>query len=164
MQTEPIITWRNMPHSGAVDEIVHTRIKALEKFNSKIIGCEVVIDAPQKRGSSGRGIDVRIHLRLPGPDLDVARSVRQGEAADDVTLAVNKAFSALERQLKERSRVMDAHEVKHHPSVLHGEIIELENALGYVWVRADDGREVYFQKDGLITGTWDALELGDRLN
>ena len=30
-------------------------------------------------------------------------------------------------------------------------------------IRADDGRSVYFQKDSLETGTWDAVAVGRRL-
>jgi cold shock CspA family protein len=58
---------------------------------------------------------------------------------------------------------MGGHEVKHNPAILHGEIVELEPELGYGFVRADDGREVYFQKDGLVSGAWDDLGLGSRL-
>ncbi|MDO8986207.1 cold-shock protein [Cypionkella sp.] len=54
-------------------------------------------------------------------------------------------------------------EVKPHPAILHGEIVELEPELGYGFLRADDGQEVYFQKDGLVTGAWADLAVGARL-
>lgn len=162
MQKDPIITWRNTPHSPAVDAIINKRIAALNRFHSGIIGCRVVINAPHKRRVSGRGFDVRVTLEVPGPDIAVAHSVRQGEAADDVTRAVNAVFSAVENRLKEQKRQLGALEVKHHPPVLHGEIVEIEPALNYGFARADDGREVYFQKEGL-QGDWDGLSVGDHL-
>lgn len=163
MSIDPVITWRNMPHSEAVDAIVRERFAAIARLEPRLIRGRVVFDAPHKRRVSGRGFDVRIHLELPGPDIDVARSVRQGEAADDVLRAVNAAFSALERRLKERRREKGGKEVKHHPPVLHGEVVELEPELGYGWLRADDGREVYFERDSLVHGQWERIALGDRL-
>lgn len=163
MQRDPIITWRNVQRSEAVEAIIHKRIEAVERFCPDAVGLRVTLDAPQKPRHSARGFDVRLHLDLPGPDLDVARTVRHGHAADDIIRAVNAAFTALEKRIKEGRRVIGGQEVKHHPAILHGEIVELEPELGYGFLRADDGREFYFQKDGLVTGAWDGLDLGARL-
>ncbi len=163
MQRNPIITWRNIERSQAVEEIIRKRIAAIEKFCPDAVGLRITLDAPQKRRHAARGFDVRLHLEVPGPDLDVARTVRHGHAADDILQAVNSTFTALEKWIKETRRTMAGQEVKHHPVILHGEIVELEPELGYGFVRADDGREVYFQKDGLVTGDWSRLELGARL-
>jgi cold shock CspA family protein/ribosome-associated translation inhibitor RaiA len=163
MQREPIITWRNVQRSEAVEAIIRKRIAAVEKLCPNAVGLRITLDAPQKPRHAARGFDVRLHLEVPGPDLDVARTVRHGLAADDIVRAVNAAFAALEKRIRETRRIMDGKEVKHHPVILHGEIVELEAELGYGFVRADDGREVYFQKDGLVTGDWDDLELGARL-
>lgn len=54
-------------------------------------------------------------------------------------------------------------EVKRHPPVLHGEITLIDHDLGHGWLRADDGREVYFQKDALAGGDWSSLSIGMRL-
>lgn len=163
MQRDPIITWRNIQKSDAVETIIHKRIAALEKVCPNALGLRITLSAPQKQRHAARGFDVRLHLDMSGPDLDIARSVRHGLAADDLVRAVNGAFSALERRAKETRRVMDGQEVKHHPAILHGEIIELEPELGYGFLRADDGQEVYFQKDGLVAGAWDDLSLGHML-
>lgn len=163
MQRDPIITWRNVQRSDAVEAIIRKRIEAVEKFCPNAVGLRITLDSPQKQRHAARGFDVRLHLELPGPDLNVARTVRQGHAADDIIRAVNATFSALEQRIKETRRVMTGQEVKHHPPILHGEIIELEPELGYGFVRADDGREVYFQKDGLVTDAWDDLAMGARL-
>jgi cold shock CspA family protein len=163
MQREPIITWHKIPPSEAIEAIIRQRIVSIEKFCPDAIGLRVTLDAPQRQRNAGRGFEARLHLDLPGPDLDVARSVRQGHAAPDLTLAVNAAFSALEERIKQSRRVKGALEVKHHPEIIHGEIVEIEPELGYGFVRADDGREVYFQKDSLVTGDWANLKTGSRL-
>ena len=100
---------------------------------------------------------------MPGPDVSISREVAQGSAREDLVLAVNRAFTAAEKTLKRRKKVMDGVEVKHHPPVLHGAITELEPELGYGQIRADDGREVYFQRDALNADDWDRLGKGTRL-
>jgi cold shock CspA family protein/ribosome-associated translation inhibitor RaiA len=163
MQREPVIIWRNIQRSEAVDAIIRKRIDAIEKFCPGAVGLRITLDAPQKPRHAGRGFDVRLHLEVPGPDLDVARTVRHGHAAADIVRAVNATFTALEKRIKESHRILDGQEVKHHPVLLHGEIVEIEPELGYGFLRADDGREVYFQKDGLVAGDWKGLEVGGRL-
>ena len=163
MQREPIISWHRIQRSEAIESIIRKRIASIEKFCPDAVGLRVTLDAPQRQRHAARGFDVRLHLDLPGPDLDVARSIRQGLGAEDLTRAVNAAFTALEKRLKESRKVLGALEVKHHPTILHGEIIEIEPELGYGFVRADDGREVYFQQDSLVNGDWKDLKTGSRL-
>ena len=153
MQREPVITWRNIPRSDAVEAIIRKRTRAIERFCPNAVGLRVTLAAPQKLRHAARSFDVRLHLEVPGPDLDVARTVRQGHAADDILRAVNATFTALEKRVRESRRVKAGQEVKHHPSILHGVIVELESELGYGFLRADDGQEVYTQKDGLVTGS-----------
>ena len=163
MQIEPIISYDNIDHSEAIERLVQDRIAALEKRHDRITGCEVILDAPQKQKRHGRVFRVRLNLRLPGPDLSISREVAQGTAQDDLILAVNRTFSAAEKALKKRKKTMAGVEVKHHAPVLHGEITELESELGYGWVRADDGKTVYFQRDSLTANDWDQLQKGTRL-
>ena len=163
MQREPIITWRNIPRSDAVEAIIRKRTQAVERFCPDAVGLRVTLAAPQKLRHAARGFDVRLHLEVPGPDLDVARTVRQGHAADDILRAVTATFTALEKRIKETRRMMGGQEIKHHPDIVHGEIVEIEPELGYGFVRASDGQEVYFQKDSLVNGDWDGLEVGARL-
>ncbi|PWJ20575.1 HPF/RaiA family ribosome-associated protein [Jannaschia seohaensis] len=163
MQIEPILSYHNVDRSPAVDELVHRRIAMLEKRDDRITGCEVTLEAPQKKMRHGRVFRVRLNLHMPGPDLSISREISQGSAQDDLILAVNRAFSAAEKALKKRKKVMAGIEVKHHPPVLHGAIVELEPELGHGWLEADDGRRVYFQRDGLTSQDWDRLQTGTRL-
>lgn len=163
MQMDPIISYRNVDHSPAIDDIIRTRIAALELRDHRITGCVVTLDSPQKKKRNGRVLRVRLNLHLPGPDLTVAREIAQGSAQDDLILAVNRAFAAAEKALKKRKKKMGGIEVKHHAPILHGEIAELEAELGHGWVQGDDGRLVYFQRDSLTSDVWDKLTMGTRL-
>lgn len=163
MESEPIISYHHIDRSAAVDDLVRTRISALELRFDRLTGCDVVMDAPQKKKRHGRVLRVRLNLHLPGPDVTVAREVAQGSARDDLVLAINRAFTAAEKALKRRKKRMNKVEVKHHAPVLHGEIAELESELGHGWLRGDDGRMVYFQRDSLTSDAWDKLKTGMRL-
>lgn len=163
MQIEPIISYHNLDPSPAVENLVHQRIKVLERRDDRITGCEVTMEAPQKLKRHGRVFKVRLNLHLPGPDLSISREIAQGSAQGDLILAVNRAFTTAEKVLKKRKKKMDGIEVKHHPPVLYGEIAELEPELGYGWMQADDGRKVYFQRDSLTSDDWKRLGQGTRL-
>ena len=163
MQSSPNVTFRGIDPSPAIEELIAERRARLERFHPGIVACDVVVEAAPKRKVHGRLFSVRVNLSLPGPAISVSSDAARGEAGEDIRLAINHAFSAVETKLKERKRTMGAVEVKHHPPILHGEVSELEPELGWGMIRADDGRSVYFQKDSLETGLWDAVAVGTRL-
>jgi ribosome-associated translation inhibitor RaiA len=163
MDAAPVISFHNLDRSPAVENIVKHRIEKLEKRHARITGCELTIEAPQKVKRKARTFRVKLNLHLPGKDVLVGREAAQGSAQDDVVLAVNRAFSAAEKVLKRLKKKRNALEVKQHPPVLHGTITEIEPELGYGQLRADDGREVYFQRDALTSNFWDQLACGTRL-
>lgn len=163
MQTEPIITFRNLDHSPVINGLVARRIEVLERIEGRIIGCEVTLEAGQTGKRKGNVVRAHLNIHLPGPNLSIEREVSQGGTDDDLVLAVNKVFSAAETQLKKHKKTMAAVEVKHHPPVLHGEVTLLETELGYGYMRADDGREVYFQRDALTSDDWARVAKGTRL-
>ena len=117
---DPQITWRNVEPMPAVAERVAERARALERLHDRIVGCDVVVEAPQKPRRSGRVFHVRVNLYVPGPDLSADARVAQGSARDDATLAVNRAFSAMEKRIKSQKRRMSGHGEKRHDPVLHG--------------------------------------------
>ncbi len=109
MQSEPRIAFRNIEPSAAIEDHVRRRIGELEKIFPRIIGCEVVIEAPQRKKPGGRTFKVHLKVEVPGPDIDVTRSVDYGEASENVALAVHEAFDAAGRLLLERKRETSGH-------------------------------------------------------
>ncbi len=100
--TELKIAYRNLDSSPAIEEQVRRRLAELEKLESRIEGCDVVIEAGERRRSSGREFAVRLKLVVPGPDIDVERRVGQSDPAADVGLAIHEAFDAARRIIVER--------------------------------------------------------------
>lgn len=163
MQSPPTITYRNMDPSLAIDDHIRRRLEELERAHPRIVACNVVIDAPQKKQVKGRAFEVRLTLSVPGPDIHVSRQVGRSGSAEDVSLAIHEAFDAARRLLKEQKREMGRQEVKHHPTVLHGMIDRLFEGEGYGFIAADDGQELYFDRESLLSGNWNDLQIGMRL-
>lgn len=154
MQTEPHITFRNMDRSEAIEDHIRARIAELEKYHSRITSCDVVVEAPRKHQVTGTEFRIKLHIQVPGPDVHVSRSLGRSEAVADLNLAIHKAFDAARRALKEQVRKMGNVETKHHAEVLYGTVARLVPGTDFGFIRLDDGREVYFERDNLTAGDW----------
>lgn len=163
MQTEPRISFRNIDPSPVIEDHIRRRIDELSRAHPRIIGCDVVVAAPQKAKKTGREFRIDLHIHVPGPDVHISRAYGRTRAADDVNLAIHRAFDAARRKLKEQQRVMSGHEVKTHPPVMHGKIDRMVEDGGYGFLRTEDGREVYFERQNLTGGRWEALEVGEKV-
>jgi ribosomal subunit interface protein len=109
MHSEPTISFKNIAPSEAVESHVRRRLVDLEKRFARIVDCEVIIEAPQRRKQSGRQFKVHLKVGIPGPDIHVTRVVQQGAAAEDVNLAIHEAFDAAARLLIERKQKRTGH-------------------------------------------------------
>ena len=157
MNSLPIISFRNFDHSAAIEQHVLQRFEELKKYHPRIVGCDAVIGASRKRQVSGREFEVYLTVKIPGPDVHIHESIGRSAAVEDVNLAIHKAFDAARRVLKKQKQKMGGVEVKQHPPILHGRVDRLFLAEGYGFIKADDGREIYFERDNLTTGDWDKL-------
>lgn len=163
MQSEPTITFRNLEQSDAIEDHVRRRIDELEEFHPRIVSCDVVVEALDRKKVSGREFEVQIKLGVPGPDIEVDRHVGRSEAAEDVNVAIHDAFDAARRILQDQERKMSALHVKHHPPVVHGRIDRLFEGEGYGFIVAEDGSEVFFERDNLTKDCWNALRVDTRV-
>lgn len=163
METPPHITFRNMDRSEPIEAHVRARIRELEKYHPRITSCDVVIEAPRKQQKTGTEYMIRLNIQVPGPDVHVARSLGRSEAAADLNLAIHRAFDAARRTLKEQVRKMGRIETKHHPEVMLGHVDRIVPGSDYGFIRLEDGREIYFERDNLTSGDWDALAPGTRV-
>ncbi len=163
MQTPPSISFRHMDSSAAIESEVMRRIEDLEKAYPRLISCNVVIDAPQKKHVTGREFQVSVKVQVPGPDIHATEHLGRSTATEDVNLAIHRAFDAVTRILREQGRRMSHLEMKQHPETGHGEVDRLFEGEGYGFIVAGDGNEYYFQRDGLVSGNWDDLKVGTRV-
>lgn len=97
MNSSPVISFRNLDHSIAVEQHVVQRFEELKKFHPGIVGCHAVIGAPRKRRQSGRTFEVFLTVMIPGPNVHIHESIGRNTAVEDINLAVHRAFDAARR-------------------------------------------------------------------
>jgi ribosomal subunit interface protein len=90
------VTFRDIPHSDALEDYVRVKAGKLGTFHRRITSCRVALESPHKHRSHGRPYRVRIDMKVPGAELVVA----QGKHAEDAYAAVDEAFHDAERVLK----------------------------------------------------------------
>jgi ribosomal subunit interface protein len=109
MQIPIQITFRDMDHSGALEQLVRERARKLETLSAKIMGCRVALEAPHRHSHQADGrYHVRIDLTVPGDEIVLSHT-----SGEDMYVAVNQAFQGAQRRLKEhfgRRRVQARHD------------------------------------------------------
>jgi ribosomal subunit interface protein len=159
MQTPLQITFHNMPASEALEMKIRGRADKLEKFSDSIIGCRVAIEVPHHHHAAGRHYLVRVEVTVPGEKLIARREPDAHHAYTDVYVAIRDAFDTARRQLEDYERRRRG-QVKAHEVARHGRVIELYPEEGYGRIETSEGRLVYFHRDSVVDGDFDALEIG----
>ena len=90
------VTFRDLPHSPALDERIREKAARLESVCDRITSCRITLERRHRHKRHGREFSVRIDLRMPQKDIVVNH-----EHDEDVYVALRDAFEAAERQLKE---------------------------------------------------------------
>ncbi len=152
------ITFRNMPHSGAVEQAVREHAERLDRFCSRIMGCRVVVET-RHRHHQGNLYHLRIDLTLPGHEIVVGREPALHREYEDVYVAIRDAFDAAGRRLEDLVR-RDGMRVKFHETSPHGRIARLDRGKGYGFIETPDGREIYFHRNSVVNAEFDRLGEG----
>jgi ribosomal subunit interface protein len=148
------VTFRNIPHSEAIETTIHEKAKKLERFYDRITGCRVVAEASQRRQHQGKLFSVRIDITVPGKELAVTR-----EEHEDVYVAVRDAFDSASRRLEEHARKRRG-VVKAHEAQPVGRIIRILPDLDCGFIETVDQREIYFHRNSLLDEELSRLKLG----
>ncbi len=148
------IQFEGMDRSDALEASAREHSLKLESFASDIIACRVNIDLLQKHKHQGRPFGVRIDLTLPGHELVVNRV-----QDEDVYVALRDAFNNMRRQLEELVQRRRGQE-KQHRLPLHGEVVRIDGAQGFGFIRTDEGDEYYFSRDNVASIPFEHLQTG----
>lgn len=163
MQIPLQITFKDMKHSDAIEANVIEKAQKLERFSKDIIGCQVVIEAPNKRHRHGNLFHINIEVTLPGSEIVASKHSDQHHAHEDVYVAIRDAFDAVRRQLQDVVRKQRG-DVKVHPTPPHGTIKELFPMMDYGVIETPDSREIYFHRNSLLNIDFDELNIGDNVH
>lgn len=98
MQQPLQVTFRNLPHSDALEQDIRERVAKLDELNNRLIGCRVVVDSPHRTQVKGKTYAVRIEMQLAGGEVVVSR-----EPVGKWRIAMTEAFDVATRRLKEHA-------------------------------------------------------------
>lgn len=156
--TVPVqVSFRDMDVSDAVEADVKAKAQKLERYFDRIVGCDVVIEAPHRHHRKGKLYGVRIDVSVPGDRIIVNHSKPNDHAHEDVYVAVRDAFNAAYRRVEDHARKMRG-DVKTHEAPLHGRVRRLFADHGFI--ETSEGQEVYFHRNSVVEGAFEALEPG----
>jgi ribosomal subunit interface protein len=91
------ITFRDMPHSDAVEAHVSRRAAKLERLLTRIITCRVMVEAPHRHRTHGKRYHCRIDMMVPRDELVVGRNPADNLQHEDMHAAIDEAFDDAER-------------------------------------------------------------------
>jgi cold shock CspA family protein len=161
MQIIPEIVFKNVEASSHVRERVEREVERLEKFHARITSCRVVVERTSGRRAHGDLYGARIFVTLPGGrEVAVTRVQDDAHAHEDVLVAVRDAFDAAQRRIEDLVREQRG-DIKAHAAMEEGVVARFlaEKDAGFIETR--DGREVYFHRNSLADGGFEALHIGD---
>lgn len=113
MKPSPQITFKNLPESDALKDLVYKRLDRLDRLFPRIIDCHVLIESPHRHHYRGNHIRVRVELYVPGKRLVVSRDPDLNSAHKDAQVAVRDSFNSIDRQLQDYARELRG-DVKTH--------------------------------------------------
>ncbi|NDC55203.1 MAG: HPF/RaiA family ribosome-associated protein [Planctomycetia bacterium] len=163
MQTQPQISFDDLPVDEAVREAALDHIAQLERMSDQITGCHVVVAQPHRHHREGRLYSVRVDVVLPGGEIVVNRNHPLDHAHEDVFVALRDSFDAARRRLEDHVRHLRG-AVKRHVPRAEGRVTQIFPLQGYGFIETPDGREIYFHRHALSAADFRAVDLGTRVH
>lgn len=159
MQTPLQIAWAHLEPSDFIQARVEREVEALERRFGRITSCTVQIEGRSHRQHKGGLYALRVHLNLPGGvEINATRNPDEDHAHEDAYVAIRDVFDAVRRQLSDRVR--ERRDEPKHPDIQpHGLVARLAPEEDHGFILADDGREIYFHRNSVLTG-FDHLRVG----
>ena len=155
METSLQITMQNVPRSEALEARIRESAAKLEQFHPRITSCRVAVDEIDKHQHHGRQYRVKVEVHAPGHEQAVSTLHHH----EDVYVALRDAFDSARRQLEEEVREARG-DVKRHAVTRHGRVARLDVNEGFGFIATDDGDEVYFSRDNVVSAPFASLEPG----
>ncbi len=163
METEPHISFENIPASAAVRDRVQREVDRLERFFGRITACRVIVRRPQARRRHGDLYAASVHLTLPGGrEVHADRNPPDDHAHEDALVAIRDVFAAARRKLQDDVRVMRG-DTKLHADQNIAVVRSLVAEDNYGFLETDDGREIYFHRNCVANSGFDDLRVGNRV-
>ena len=160
------IAFHNTPSSPRLESEIRDRVGKLDRLYHHLIGCRVSVERLHRRHQNGNLFEVHIEMRVPGEEIVVTREphrAREKFADPDIGIALRNAFKAAERRLLDYKQKQRG-DVKLHDESFAGQISELYPAEDHGFLLTHEGTQLYFHRNGLLSGDLDRLKIGDRVH
>ena len=157
------INFRNMEGSEAMRNNIEERAGKLDQFYDQIMSCRVMVEAQHRHRQAGILYHVRIDITVPGRELVVSREPHEHHSHTDAYVAIRDAFNAARRQLESYAR-QRRREVKSHAATPYGRVSELFVKEGYGRIVTPDNRDIYFNRNSLLSGDFEKLRIGTEVS
>lgn len=153
------IVFRDIQHSASLAKLIEERVLRLEHVCDHIIGCRVVA------GVSHRGLQqaimplaLTVEVEVPGRPIIVAKSEakRKGEQSG----LVNRVFDAVQRRLEQVVEIKKGNVKRHENALESGVVVRLFPDQNHGFVQVKDGADLYFTRNCVARGSFDALQIG----
>jgi cold shock CspA family protein len=159
MQTEPQVSFDDLPVDPDVRAAALEHVAHLERFTDRITGCHVVVAQPHRHHRRGRLFSVRVELVVPGGEIVVNRDHHLDHAHEDVYVALRDSFDSAQRRLEDHVRRMRGTE-KTHAARAQGHISRVFPLQGYGFIEMADGREIYFHRHAISDHDFRLADVG----
>ncbi len=160
MQRPLQLRWHGVDPSEAVAAHVSEEVYRLEHVWDRITGCVVTLEAPSRHHRhAGSQYRVRIELSVPGAKLVVGRDPPKTALHSELHVVLKAAFREARRQLGDHLRRLEG-KVKAHVPAARAEVARILPEDGYGFLRAADGREIYFHERSVLRGAFGHLRVG----
>lgn len=134
------------------------RIAQLGHFYDRIQAVRVTLESMEGHHRRGGPYRVGMRIEVPGPDIIVTR-----QQADQLHVAIRGAFDAGDRRLQDHIRKLRERVLPGGDDRQWGHVTQVFREAGYGFIQAEDGHELYFNRNSLIHGEFDELGRGDRV-
>jgi ribosomal subunit interface protein len=157
------VSFRHLDYSPFIASAVRKKVEKLERFYPRITSVRVMVELSQRRRQQGNLYHVRVDITVPGKEIVVGRDPSKRQAHQDVYVAIRDAFDAARRRLEDHVRIRFRGKVRHHERPLHATVVKIFPGEDYGFLRAEDGREIYFHRNSVLNQEFDVLRVGDEV-
>lgn len=169
MQLPLEIAFHKLDKPSWAEDDIRARVDKLASLYTGLIGCRVRVD--QTADSSRTPPVVHIEMSVPGHrDIVVAyepERLQQRFQNPDLRNAINDAFEAAERRLKDFKRQReggeqgDPHDVSNQ---FLGQVAEMHAEEDHGFLMSKEGGLLYFHRNGVLGGDFDGMKRGDQVH
>jgi ribosome-associated translation inhibitor RaiA/cold shock CspA family protein len=164
------IAFHNTESSAWAENEIRARVAKLEKLYDRLVSCRVRVD--QRANNSNGTIPPVVHIELgiPGRKPIVVSHepdhLQRKFQAPDLHNAINEAFRIAEDRLAELKTKREGRTKEGYHDAENqflGQIAEITPAEDFGFLMTNEGSLLYFHRNSLLSGEFDALERGDEV-